>query len=135
MQTQKKILLIDDDEDFVEINRTILSTQYDVEVAYNAHEGLEKINTAHFDLVIIDLMMEERDAGVSFTYTLKQNPNLKNIPIMLITSAPSVTGFDFNFERDREWLKVDDLVEKPVDSQDLLRRVEILLSEHGGTKS
>ncbi|MCI0515639.1 response regulator [candidate division KSB1 bacterium] len=129
MQIQKKILLIDDDEDFVEINRTILETRYDVSVAYSAQEGLEKAKSGMFDLIIVDLIMEERDSGFVFTYEIRNDPRLQHIPIILITSAPKLTGFTFDFQRDKDWLKVDDFIEKPVETQEFLRRIEKLLSQ------
>jgi len=132
MQEKKRILLIDDDEDYVDINRTILETQYDVEVAYTGQEGLEKFISGNFDLVILDLMMEERDAGFSFSYAAKEHPKLKDIPILLLTSAPKATGFTFDFERDKDWLKVDDFAEKPLDTNTLLSKVEKLLSKKAG---
>jgi CheY-like chemotaxis protein len=129
MQIQKKILLIDDDEDFVEINRTILEKKYDVSVAYSAQEGLEKAKSGMFDLIIVDLIMEERDSGFLFTYEIRNDPRLHHIPIILITSAPKLTGFNFDFQRDKDWLKVDDFIEKPVETQEFLRRIEKLLSQ------
>jgi len=128
----KKILLVDDDEDFVEIHRTILEPFYKVTVAYSAREGWNKIQANDFDLFIFDIMMEERDSGFSLTYAVRDEPRLKHIPIMLLTSAPKVTGFKFNLERDQEWLKADDLVEKPVKAQELLQKVEYLLSKKSG---
>ena len=127
MQNRKRILLIDDDEDFVDINRTILELKYDIEVAYTCQSGLDKFKSGSFDLVVLDLMMEDRDSGFSFSYAAKSDPNLKDIPILLLTSAPKVTGFDFDLERDKDWLKVDDFAEKPLDAKTLLSKVEKLL--------
>lgn len=132
MQIRKRILLVDDDEDFVEIHRTILEPTYDVTVAFSAQEGLEKIQSGEFDLFILDIMMEERDSGFSLTYAIRNEPRLKNMPIMLLTSAPKVTGFSFDLERDKDWLKVDDLVEKPVKANILLEKVAHLLSRATG---
>lgn len=132
MQKKKRILLIDDDEDFIDINRTILETKYDVEVAYTGQEGLEKFMKGDFDLVVLDLMMEERDSGFSFSYAAKNDPKLKDIPILLLTSAPKTTGFTFDFERDKDWLKVDDYAEKPLDAETFLSKLEKLLSKKLG---
>jgi len=127
MQKMKKILLVDDDEDFVEIHRMILEPKYEVTVAYSAQEAWEKIRAGQFDLFIFDIMMEERDSGFSLTYSVRDDEHLKAIPIMLLTSAPKVTGFAFDLERDQDWLKVDALMEKPVQAQELLKKVEELL--------
>lgn len=132
MDERKKILLVDDDEDFVEIHRTILEPEYDVVVAFSAAEAIGKLKSELFDLFIFDVMMEDRDSGFSLTYTVRDDPELKHIPVMLLTSVPKVTGFTFDLEKDKEWLKIDDLVEKPVKAADLLQKVEQLLGAKSG---
>ncbi|MBN1351429.1 response regulator [candidate division KSB1 bacterium] len=129
MQNKKRILLVDDDEDFVDINRTILESKYEVDVAFSSQSGLEKFKSGNFDLIILDLMMEDRDAGFSFSYAAKNDPKLKNIPILLLTSTPKVTGFSFDLERDKDWMKVDDFAEKPLGAASLLSKVKKLLNE------
>lgn len=132
MQELKKILLVDDDEDFVEIHRTILEPKYEVAVAYSAQEGLELLEANDFDLFILDIMMEERDSGFQLTYQIKNNPKYINTPILLLTSAPKITGFSLDLERDRDWIKADALEEKPISAQRLLQKVAELLEKAEG---
>ena len=124
MEDKKKILLVDDDEASVEISKIALEQFYEIEAAYNSMEGMEKIKSGRFDLLILDLMMEDRDSGFTMAYAIKNDPALKDIPIIMLTSAPAKTGFHFDFDKDKDWLKVDDLIEKPIRAKDLLAKVK-----------
>ena len=123
-----KILLADDDPDFIEINRTILEAKgFEVEEAYSSQEALQKLREGDFDLLIVDLMMEERDSGFTVTYSIREDERLKDLPILMLTSAQEKTGFTFQFSKDQEWMKVDDFAAKPLKPADLIDRVEKLL--------
>lgn len=126
----KKILLIDDDEDFVEINKTILDTKgYDVDTATTTQEALSKLRSKRYDLAIIDLIMEELDSGFTITYAIREDKQIQDLPVMMLTSAQKRTGFTFELSKDQEWMKVDDFVEKPLKPSELLARVEKLLGK------
>lgn len=128
MNEGKKILLADDDAAFREINRIVLeSNGYTVEEADSGENALRKLKTERFDLLILDLMMEERDSGFKVAYALRENEELKALPILMLTCAPQKTGFNFRFSEDKEWMKVDSYANKPIDPQELLTRVRKLL--------
>ena len=128
MEKKKRILLVDDDPDFVEINRMILeSAEYEVDAADSVPLALDKLRQERYDLLIIDLMMEERDSGFILTYTVRNDEKLRNLPILMLTSAQEKTGFSFQFSEDQEWMKVDDLAAKPLKPAELLARIEKLI--------
>ncbi|MBD3385729.1 response regulator [candidate division KSB1 bacterium] len=128
MSERKKILLADDDAAFREINRIILeSNGYLVDEADSADAALRKLKSEHFDLLVLDLMMEDRDSGFRVAYALKEDQNLKELPILMLTSAPQKTGFNFRFSEDKDWMKVDSYATKPLDPRELLDRVHKLL--------
>jgi len=128
MNKKVKILLADDDPDFIEINKTILEAKgYEVEEAYTSSEALEKIREKQYDLLILDLMMEEKDAGFTVAYAVKEDEKLKNLPILMLTSAQEKTGFTFKLSNDKEWMKVDDFAAKPLKPAELVERVEKLI--------
>ncbi len=130
MEKRKRILLADDDLDFIEINRTVLeSAGYEVDEAYTSSEALDKLRAQAYDLLIVDLMMEERDSGFTVTYAVREDPNLCQLPILMLTSAEEKTGFSFHFSRDKDWMKVDDFAAKPLRPAELLQRVGRLLAE------
>ncbi len=126
-----KILLIDDDPDIVESIKVVLESKgYEVACAANGKQGLHKAEKECFDLIILDIMMETADAGFEVCRALRKNQNYKDIPILLLTAIKKRTGFDFRKEAgDETWLPVDDYVDKPLEPDELLAKVEALLKK------
>ena len=129
MSDQINILLADDDPDFIEINKTILETVgFNVDEAYTSSEALDKIRQNHYSLLILDLMMEEKDSGFSIAYAVREDARTRELPILLLTSAEEKTGFSFQFDTDKEWMKVDDYATKPLRPADLIQKVHQLIN-------
>jgi len=117
----KKIIIVDDDPDIVESMRIVLEKEgYDIITASNGKEGLEKIKKERPNLILLDIMMNTRDEGFQVSYQLKADPELKSIPIVMITSVAQITGFKFDKEKDGDFLPADEYVEKPVNPKKLL---------------
>lgn len=124
-----KILIVDDDPDFVEATKIILeSKSYTVSIASNGEEGLEKVKEELPDLIVLDVMMDTGDEGFDVCRRLKKNPQYRHIPLLMLTALQQRTGFDFKPELgDPDWLPADDYLDKPVEPSELLARVEKLL--------
>lgn len=120
----KKILLVDDDIDFVESTKIILESKpYNVVVAYNGDEGLRKAEEEKPDLILLDIIMPGKD-GFSVAEQLKKAPGLNKIPLIMLTSYSSRRqGTAIPVSRGYE-LEADDYVEKPVNPEQLLKVVE-----------
>lgn len=130
MSEHKKILLADDDPDFIEINKTILEASgFDVDTAFTSNDTLSKLREYNYDILILDLMMEEKDSGFTVAYAVRDDKNLRNLPILMLTSAEEKTGFSFQFSKDKEWMKVDDYATKPLRPAELLEKVNKLIHE------
>jgi len=128
MNEEAKILIIDDDPAFVEATTAILkSGSYKVKAAYDKEEAMEKIKKEKPDLILLDVMMQRLDDGFTICYKLKHDPELKQIPVLIITGVTKKTGFKFSPESDGEYLEANDYVDKPIKATDLLKRVEKLL--------
>lgn len=130
MTTPKaKILVVDDDRDFIEATRIALeSGAYVVSSAVNGKEALESVQRETPDLIILDVMMDKGDEGFDVCRKIKTDPKYKHIPILMLTALASITGFDFKPQAgDELWLPVEDYVDKPVNPSELLSRVERLL--------
>ena len=85
----KKILIVDDDPDLVEAVTMILeSKKYDVVAAYGGIEGLDKAKTEKPDLIVLDVMMPDKD-GYAVCKELKADPQLNKIPVLLLTAVVS----------------------------------------------
>ncbi|HID94203.1 MAG TPA: response regulator [bacterium (Candidatus Stahlbacteria)] len=132
MDKQAKILIVDDDPDFVEATKIVLeSKSYKVAVASDGREGLQAVKKEKPDLIILDIMMTTGDEGFDVCRKLKRDPKYKDIPILMLTALQKKTGFDFKSEvGDEYWLPVEDYVDKPLPPSELLSRVEKLLKTH-----
>ena len=124
----KKVLLVDDDRDFLEMHTAVLEHRgYEVITAQNSIECLEKLEETKPDLVILDVMMEQFDSGFKATGKIKQK--YKDLPVMLLTSIGAQTNLDFSSSE--EVLKVtgaDVLLDKPVSPKVLIDEIERLTS-------
>ena len=130
MKERSKILLVDDDTDFLEMHRAVLENHgYEVITAINGKEGIERVRAEMPDLIILDLMMEKHDAGFSFSQNIKSDPLFKKIPILMVTSVAEATGYKFSMKEDGYWMKTDDFLDKPVRPDVLIDRVQKLLGK------
>lgn len=122
-----RILLVDDELDFVEATKLILEHKsYEVVVAYDGIEGLKKAKTECPDLIILDVMMPEMD-GYEVCTRLKKDPKYCHIPILLLTAVgQAVYSTEYTKEMGMR-TEADDYVDKPVEPSELISRVENLL--------
>ena len=125
----RKILIVDDDSDFVEAVTMILKPKkFEVVAAYDGKEGIEKVKTERPDLVVLDVMMPEKD-GYTVCRELKSDPKWSHIPILLLTAVAShvpTTRFTQQMGMETE---ADDYIDKPVEPEVLVKRIEALLSK------
>ncbi len=129
-----KILIVDDDLDFIEINRIHLESRgYEVKSASSAREGWKMLEKERPDLIIMDLMMENLDSGTALSRKIKEDPRYASVPILMLTSISRDTGMDFTPRRaeDLRELRVEDFHPKPIKAKALLERVEKLLERSG----
>ncbi len=133
MDRKPTILLVDDDIDFVDLNKAVLENQgFAVVPAYSGREGLDKVRFEQPDLIILDLIMEKHDSGFTFARTVKADPIYKKIPILMLTAAGGTTGCEFSQEADGYWMKTDDYACKPLEPEELVQRVKGLLAKSRG---
>lgn len=130
MPQKRKILLVDDDLDFLEMHKAVLINHgYEVTTATNAQEGWDKVRAEMPDLIVLDLMMEKHDAGFTFSRQIKGDPLFKKIPILMVTAVADATGYKFSLEKDGYWMKTDEFLDKPVEPSVLVDSVEKLLNQ------
>jgi len=123
----KKILLVDDDIDLLEQHKTILQAKgFKIVTAENVEDGWNVFKKEKPDAAVIDLIMEEHDSGFILCHRIKRDPNGKNIPVFILTSATYVTGFKFgaSTSEEKEWIKADALLNKPIVEEELLKKLE-----------
>jgi two-component system alkaline phosphatase synthesis response regulator PhoP len=124
----KKILIIDDEPDLVEAVSIILESKgYAVAKAYGGVEGLKKVRTENPDLIVLDVMMPDKD-GYEVCKELKADAKYRSIPILLLTAVVSnIPTSKYTQEMGME-TEADDFLDKPAEAQELVKRVEALLS-------
>lgn len=126
-----KILVVDDDPDYTKALQAILeSGQYNVVTAANRTEGMDKIRNDKPALVILDVMMSTWSDGFEMSRELKNDPQYKDIPILILTAVKERTGLGFKSTAgDPVWLPVDGFLDKPVEPQVLLAEVKKLMAQ------
>ena len=129
-----KILVIDDDPDFVDAITPILqSALYDVISAPNPSEGKVKALSEKPDLILLDIMMDSLFDGFSLCHeikTSKEFESMKHTPVIFVSAVKEMTGSRFQFKGEEQGLRgPDDYIDKPVNPEDLISRIEKLLKK------
>jgi CheY-like chemotaxis protein len=129
----KNVLLVDDDKDLNEINRTILEQAgFTVHVAENSAAATRILAAHPIDIAVLDVMMDTPTEGFVLAREMRKNLRTRNIPLLMLTSVNTKNeevGEFIRFsdrERDKEWLPVDRFVDKPVKPEDLVTMVRTL---------
>ncbi len=129
-----RILVVDDDPDMLLAAKLCLeSGGHTVIEAKGGPEGLEAVRAHKPDLIVLDVMMGTTTEGFQTALKLRSPDPASpfaaygKIPILMITALHHTT--DLRFAPDGEYLPVDDFVDKPIDPDDLIRRVDTLLAK------
>ena len=122
-QKKTKILLVDDDIDFVESTKTILESKaYEVVVAHEGDEALRKAREKKPDLILLDVIMPVKN-GFTAAEQLKKDSQLSKIPTLMLTGfSAKRAGTGIPVSRGLT-LEAEDYIEKPVSPEELLARI------------
>ena len=125
----KRILLVDDDQDFVaSVEEWLKANGYEVAVANDGASGLEKARQLKPDLMILDVMMATDTEGIEISRKLAEIPELKAMPVLLLTGIRKAKNLPFGLSPDENWLPVRVVLEKPVPPDVLLKEVQKLIA-------
>ena len=124
MSKKPRILLIDDDPDFVTATKKILeSKSWEVVTASNGEEGIKKSKSEKPDLILLDMMMPVKD-GMLTAMDLKSDPAVAKIPVLALTSFNQNLGDPFE-------IRVDEYILKTIAPNDLIGKVQVHLKRLG----
>jgi two-component system alkaline phosphatase synthesis response regulator PhoP len=119
----KKILIVDDDPDFVLAVRMVLEGEgYQVEEAGNGADALAKMHADLPDLVLMDVMMASPLDGYHTTQEIADDPQLRHVPIVMV-SVIEETKYASSFPTDQH-LPIVDFLAKPIEPTRLVTKVK-----------
>ncbi len=129
MANKKRLLMIDDDPDFVEVIVSILEgAGYEIDAKYNPDEGFEALKTGSYDLLLLDVLMGRGAEGIMIARKIGDDVKLRETPILIITGMREQIAFLFPGQPVHpSFVPVDELIEKPVEPDLLLEKVSTLL--------
>ena len=117
---ENKILLVEDDQNFGDVLRSYLEMHdYEVTLATDGEQGLEKYNDGDFDLCIFDVMMPKKD-GFALAKDIREQD--EDMPIIFLTAKTMKEDVVKGFK-----IGADDYISKPFNSEELLYRIQAIL--------
>lgn len=121
----KLVYILDDEEAVCELLRIVLESRgYSVATADDGEKGLKMIEEKKPDILVVDLKMPKLN-GYELISRLKLNPELADIPIIVITSITSES--ERSDEEWREKMDVQDFISKPFEPLELVERIEKII--------
>jgi twitching motility two-component system response regulator PilH len=135
---QTKILIVEDDQDQADAIRIMLEVEgYDTLHAPDAPKGLAMAREARPDLILLDVMMPTGTEGFHFVWDLRKDPDpqVKDVPIIVMTAIHEKTKLRFYPDQadptyqPGEFLPVQTFLDKPVQSEELLREIKQVLGD------
>lgn len=119
--TRKKILLIDDSNTVLMMEKMMLAGPYDIVVAHNGEEGVAKAASEKPDLILLDVVMPKMD-GVEACRRIRGEPTTQAIPIIMVTTRSEAANVEQCFRNG-----CNDYVNKPLNNAELLAKVRSIL--------
>ena len=117
----KKVLLVEDNEDFRAYLSSVIGADYNIEVATNGIEGLEALASFNPDIIVSDIMMPEMD-GYEMMKSIRSIEEFKNIPFIFLSAKDSAVDIEAGLN-----IGADIYLPKPVDNKVLLTQIKVLL--------
>lgn len=123
-----RVLVVDDDPDILDQTADFLkSAGFIVETATGETNAMELLNHSHYDLAVLDLMMENMDSGFTISHRIKKtNPETK---VIIMSAVTKETGFNFGSgtREEKSWIKADAFINKDLRFEQLLSEINRIL--------
>jgi CheY-like chemotaxis protein len=124
----KKVLLVDDEVDFIEINKVALEGKgYEVIAAYSGKEALEKAEKEKPDIIVLDVMMSRQTEGFDTARELRKRKETETTPILMLTAVRERMDIHYKIGPDKDWLPITEFIEKPFPPEKLVDKINQML--------
>jgi CheY-like chemotaxis protein len=125
----RKILMIDDDWDFLDATRIVLDSEgYDVELAATPQEGKDRARDWQPDLVILDVMMPDGYEGFQVARYIREELQRRDLPIVVLSGVMEKKKIPYYFPPTEQPVPIDVFLDKPVNPRTLLNTLRDLLA-------
>ena len=131
MSKNSHILIVDDDVQLVDSVQTLLeSVGYQVSSAYQSRKGIELAQETTPDLILLDVMFAGPPGpdGFEVSRELYADPQLREIPIIILSGVRKVLNVSFQLTPDETWMPVKAFLDKPIKPQKLLDEIGKVLA-------
>ena len=133
MTPKTKVLLVDDDADFLKATSLLLEQAgYQVLTAEDGQSGLAAAKEHRPDVAIVDVIMKRPDEGFILARAIRNEPDLADMKVLILTAAGQ--HYQMLFEPDDQWLPVAKVLEKPINADALAREISALSPCSSGNK-
>ncbi|MFO7751341.1 MAG: response regulator [Desulfobacteraceae bacterium] len=127
MSDKKRILVVDDEPDFASLVQSNLSKEgFDVEVAYDGVEAMEKVKANPPDAIVLDVMMPEKD-GYEVCSDLKKDDKYRDIPVVMLTAVADHVSSTRYSHADGMSMEADDYLPKPASAEEITQSIKSLV--------
>ena len=129
MGEKKRILVVDDDNDFVDYARAVLEENgYAVDAASSGEECRAKVTELKPDLILLDMMMETWSEGTNVVADLRKSPETRDVPI-IVNSAVNFGGGMADAAEATDAMKVQGYMVKPIKPEQLIKQIRRIVGE------
>jgi len=131
METKKiKILIIEDEKDLVNVlEKKLLYEGYEVSIAYDGQEGIDKIKAINPDLIILDIVMPKMN-GFEVLENLKKDKKFSSIPVIVLSNS----GYSVDLDKVLDLGAVDYLIKAEFDLDEVIKKIEKTIGKENFSK-
>jgi CheY-like chemotaxis protein len=125
MASEKRVLLVDDDDDILSQLEMVIGKEYRVSTAMSGSECLAAVKAQKPDIVVLDVIMDNMGDGLETAKTLKESPETADIPVIMLTSVNE--SYDFRAQVGDDYYPKNKWLDKPVKPEAVLKEIKALI--------
>ena len=125
MASEKRVQLVDDDDDILSQLEMVIGREYRVSTAMSGSECLAAVKAQKPDIIVLDVIMDNMGDGLETAKTLKEAPDTADIPVIMLTSVNE--SYDFHAQVGDDYYPKNKWLDKPVKPEAVLKEIKALI--------